>query len=473
MTRTALAAFAAATFALAGAVPAQAQDYRFDIGINGGASWYSDALEVDELFLDDIDQFDGLVVNELSGDGKFDNGWLTGAQATWWPARLFGIRANFAYTDRPFDFDGDFGDVVGFDGLDIEEIILGGRDELIESVNLWSGTGDVMVRFLGPRRRRFLGIRMLPYVALGAGAKWVNPTGHRDFLVVEDEDDLDNVDEEDGTIFQIGDELFALDKATKFMGLIGLGSDIRLARHWALRAEVGDRIWEAPIDRLEPTLLDDVFFREEVGETVHEIYATLGVHALLGVERPERRPVAVAPAPPAAPPVEEERVTVCVIGPNVDDWIGTVDAIYVPSTNDTLVVDNGDRVDIETAVGDVMVVSETSWFSRGEPMTITVDDATAEYVTFGGGRIVEADDLAFLGTVNGLPVYADEQEVQSINPALLQLGQGGGDLQQALAANEDLMADFDEIQVLYVPLQPTGCVFQPVRRVEEVRKIRG
>ncbi len=89
--------------------------------------------------------------------------------------------------------------------------------------------------------------------------------------------------------------------------------------------------------------------------------------------------------------------------------------------------------------------------------------------------MIGAEDVAYLGTVNGLPVYADEDEVQDIYEEIEELreAQRDDDLEDILERRDYLREDFDDLEVLYVPLQPVGCVFQPVRRVEEVRKIRG
>ena len=141
MKRTALIAAVAAIAALIAVQPAHAQFWRFDLGVNGGASWYSSLLSDDHL-------------GEGTDDLEFDAGWLTGAQATLWLAPNWAIRANGTYTERPLQ--------------------LGGA-EIYGDVNLWSASGDLMYRFVRPSqefRRQFL-----PYLALGIGAKFINPAG--------------------------------------------------------------------------------------------------------------------------------------------------------------------------------------------------------------------------------------------------------------------------------------------------------
>ncbi|MFW6078563.1 MAG: hypothetical protein ACODAE_03015, partial [Gemmatimonadota bacterium] len=234
--------------------PVAAQGWNFDIGVNGGGSFYTNSLDDDDL--------------PFGGGGEFESGWLTGAQATGWLTDIFGIRANGTYTERPFELEfGTFGD----------DAFVGE----IEDINLWSGTGDLLIRFLGVDERGFLGVDFLPFLALGAGAKWIDPAGGLDV-------DFDGFDL-DGVPFLLTDDaLWVLNDETKFMGLVGLGSDIRLARNFGLRLDIGDRIWDSPISRF--TLDDDgdiIAEDDDVGDVVHELYGQLGVHLLLGVEEPE------------------------------------------------------------------------------------------------------------------------------------------------------------------------------------------
>src|SRR5690606_26485283 len=128
MRRAVCTALAAGAVILATAMPAEAQRYRWDFGINGGGSWYSDALDEEDVFVGVFDDFDDFDV-----DGKFKAGWLLGAQLTYWVPRIFGwedrlgIRANFAYSERPFelDFNGTVFDGFVFDDeIEIDDVNL-------------------------------------------------------------------------------------------------------------------------------------------------------------------------------------------------------------------------------------------------------------------------------------------------------------------------------------------------------------
>jgi hypothetical protein len=121
-----------------------------------------------------------------------------------------------------------------------------------------------------------------------------------------------------------------------------------------------------------------------------------------------------------------------------------------------------------------LYVANADWYRAGKPLTLTVGDMKSEWVTYGGPRMIEASDLALLGTLNGTPVYAAAEDVKDIRSDLeeLQRARNQRDLQDIANSSRKLREDIAELDVVYVPLEP-GCVFQPMRRAEEVRKVRG
>lgn len=252
---------------LAVASGAEAQSWRFDLGVNGGGSWATSLLDEDRLTTD--------------SQVEFDPGWLTGAQATLWFGDMFGLRANFGFTDRSLAFDGD-------------ETLVGGNTNVVEHVNLWSGTGDVMVRFTAPDET-FNGPQMLPYITAGLGARWVNPAGDVGELNVG----TDEGEARTGSSFTVGDQTYFLEEKTKTLYRVALGTDARLSETLALRIELGDMMWDAPIHSVTPALTPVVDLDEEdVGDMQHELYGTLGLHMLVGL-RDRTRVATVVPAPPA------------------------------------------------------------------------------------------------------------------------------------------------------------------------------
>jgi opacity protein-like surface antigen len=424
------------------AAPAAAQDYRWDVGVNGGFSWYSSMLDTD-------------AAGTTSDNVRFREGWLAGAQLGYWFTPRVGLRANATYTDRP--------------------LRAGGAD-VISNVNLWSGSGDLMLRLRQPNMD-WMGTEMLPYVALGLGAKWINPAG----------DNFTCVDVPGSTQWECAPFVgetgtnFALTEQRQLMGLVGLGTDVRFTPNFALRLEVNDRIYRPDIYAADAPANASVNLPQgatRVSRTVHEIGVQAGLHLLMGLERPRVVTVAPAPPPPPAPapppppaPVEEA-ITVCVIDPTTTAGIRMQPAVFRVDQRDTLVVRDGQRIPLSQAVGNVMIARDADWYVRGQPLTLRIGADQLEYLTYQGARQIEADRLVFLGTINGYPVYADRDEVADMVGTLNQLhaAQPGRDLGLILAENRTLRTQLEDVQFLYVPLEATGCVFQPVQIMEQVRK---
>lgn len=412
--------------------PVAAQNYRGAWGVYGGGAWFSDFNNNGDV--------SNLPPEFGTADLSLSSGWIAGTQLEYWFGNgRFGIRANGSYTERPFKVEGD------------------GFDEEFGDVNTWLVDGDILIRLLRPERDRVFA----PFLSLGAGVAIYNPAGSGTIVVPES-----NAIWGDGGLLDPDGG----NSETVFATPFGLGVDI-LPR-WSLggvalgfRVEIVDHLaWESPA---APIFGDDF-------DAVHNVRLTGGVHALFGRLFRER-PVAVAPPPPAPPAPAEQAITVCVIDPMLEGGIGEVNAIYVPSTGDTLVIVNGQRVPIEQTARRFRTARDADWYIRGEPLTIAVNGERSEFVTYGGERVVMPRDLALLGTLNGVPVYADADEVQDIMEELEEARKArrDGDLEKILEEREDLREDFEDIEVLYIPTATTGCVFQPVRRVEEVRKVRG
>src|SRR5688572_33438650 len=154
-------------------LPVAAQHYRWDLSANGGLNSTSGVLKGDALQPVSGGLLDGSSLN-------FGDTWMYGTQLGYWFSRTFGFRANLSFTESSLEQ----GDVSLFDDL-----------------NVWGGTGDLMIRMIKPRRE-WSGAEWLPYVALGAGANWVNPAGDNWFTANELEVDFDDDDIEDVVEFE-------------------------------------------------------------------------------------------------------------------------------------------------------------------------------------------------------------------------------------------------------------------------------
>lgn len=442
------------------AAPAAGQNWRWDFGVNGGYSWYRAMLGSEETGLSD---------NTDRDDVKFEAGWLTGAQLTFWVTPRIGIRANGTYTERPVVAE-------NYDLLD------GGQDadEWFDDVNLWSGSGDLLIRFATPNTE-WMGSEFLPYLALGAGRKWINPAG--DGVTCQDTEENEEWSCHPFTVQEGATEgnSFAMGEGNVMMGLVGLGADWRLSPRFALRLEVSDRIYKPEVYAADGPPVGGVVNLtngdEKVSQTVHEVAGQLGLQFLFGLARQEVVAVTPAPLPPPPPPAQpaqprEDAITVCVIDPTSPNGIRMQSALFLHSTGDTVVVSGGNRIPLNQAVGTVQVARTADWYVRGEPLTLTVGKHQMQYLTYQGATQIEADRLTYLGTINGYPVYANRDEVADLNADLAELrrAQASNDLADILDEREDVRGELEDIKLLYVPLEPTGCVFQTVQMLEQVRK---
>lgn len=448
MKRILTAALTATAVLALGAADADAQRYRFDVGVNGGGSWFSTMLDEDHL---------GSATDQ---NIRYEPGWLVGGQAGFWFTPRIGLRANLAYTERPLQ--------------DADDPISVGTD-LAEDINLWGISGDLMVRFREPNDR-WIGTEWLPYVALGLGMQRTNPAANTQVTGPSDG--------EEGLIFGVGDQDFLLAEENAFMGLVGVGTDLRLSPRFAVRMELNDRIFDPNIYALNET--DPGVFEfaepggEDIGNVTHQVSGQVGLHLLAGLQPPQQ--VVVAPPPPPAPaapapppPPRVDEVTVCVVDPAAPGGLRMVNALYRHETRDTVVTEMGDTLSFATTTpATVTLAPSTTWYVEGQPLTLEFERAPrrVEYLTVGTSRVVPASDLAYLGNVNGVPVYASRNDVAEVseqwNEALE--ARATGDMEDILEQNRELRDAFDDIEVLYVPVEPYGCVFQALQRQEEVRK---
>src|SRR5690606_38123632 len=152
-----------------------------------------------------------------------------------------------------------------------------------------------------------------------------------------------------------------------------------------------------------------------------------------------------APPPPPPPPAEEA-ITVCVVDPQ-SAQLREIQAVYRPSKGNTLVQMNGQRVDISTAYPTTAPVyaRNASRFVTGQPLSFTVMGQRYEWVTFGGTRIIDPDDLVLLGRVNGLPVYADADDVAAVRARL----NGMAELDDMLERDAELRDVVNDLDVVY------------------------
>jgi opacity protein-like surface antigen len=170
------------------------------------------------------------------------------------------------------------------------------------------------------------------------------------------------------------------------------------------------------------------------------VHARAGLSLLLGGARPLPVPVpapapAPAPRPAPAPAPAEQTINVCVVD---GTRLAQVEAIFIPSRGDTVVVRDGQRrpfASIYPATAPAYAAN-APWYVAGQSITV----ANREYVRFGLQRVIGATELTNVGVYNGVPLFA---ETGSTAPHA----------------------------VLYLPIRP-GCEFQPYQQRETIR-VRG
>jgi hypothetical protein len=447
---------------IAGLSPATASAQRWtaDFGVNGGWSFYNNMVEEANL--------------GTAESIRFRHGWLTGAQLTVNPWERLGLRANLSYTDRPIERDGN--DILGLG--------TGGGEILVPHVNLWSGSIDALVRFRAPNET-WQGPETLPYLALGFGRKWVNPAGDTHVCVDNTASPAEQWEcAPIATTAQAGQVNLAVGERSTWMGLAGLGADFRMSPRVGLRLEGTGRFYRPEIYAANfgtGNQLNLPQGNERVSRMVTELSLTAGLHFMMGLQAPP--PVAVAPLPPAPPPPppppapeppREDAITVCVIDPTATGGIRMQTATFRHAQGDTIVMVDGQARPIRQAVGTgVMTARDAGWYVRGEPLTLTVGRESIGFLPYQTAMQIDPARIVYVGNVQGYPVYADRDEIADVLPAL-QTARGtrtDAELGTLLAGVDARTRDVvQRATFMYVPLDPYGCVFQPVQRVEDVRK---
>ena len=121
------------------------------------------------------------------------------------------------------------------------------------------------------------------------------------------------------------------------------------------------------------------------------------------------------------------------------------------------------------------------WYMADKPLTIdletdakiTTNRNRIELVQFGSPSQMQPNDLVFVGTIEGSPIYAKRSDVAPFIARLQpKLGSNNGDLGTILRADTQLAKDFGAVTTYYVAVEP-NCVFHPVSVTNYVRRTRG
>jgi hypothetical protein len=150
-------------------------------------------------------------------------------------------------------------------------------------------------------------------------------------------------------------------------------------------------------------------------------------------------------------------------------------ATFREQQRDTVVEIGGQRRPLREALpANVTVARNAGFIVRGEPLNITAGRETIRFLPYQTARNIEGSRLVYLGNVSGFPVYADRDEVADVIQPLTTARAGRTDVELgtllAGPSNRQARDVVGGASFLYVPLDPMGCVFQPIQRQEDVRK---
>jgi hypothetical protein len=333
--------------------------------------------------------------------------------------------------------------------------------------------------------------RFLPYLSLGLGAVMVNPHNGQTFPT-----DLAVCSNGGGSSCDYTPANIRLDQQhhTDWAGVGAVGTDFFFTPSVALRLEAKDYYTD-----------EGAYRRLNTGTFVngdHNLLFTGGLAFYMGrahVEEPgfvREEPIIVtpppmtpAPAPAPAPvvvapaPPAEESVTMCIVDPS-NLQARTVSATRVISDNTVYVTQNGQRVLFENAypATSPIYVRGATWYMNDQPLVVDLEAANSkvtaadrnrlELVLFGSPMQRTANDLVFMGTINGTPVYASRTDVSALQPRLETHFSTTTDLTTILRSDADLAKDMGAVSTYYVAVEP-NCVFQPVSVTHFVRRTRG
>ena len=150
--------------------------------------------------------------------------------------------------------------------------------------------------------------------------------------------------------------------------------------------------------------------------------------------------------------------------------IMTISGIYRSATRDTVVLQAAGRLPLAKVSESIPVAQNSPWYAASQPLSIVVGRRRSEFARYATPRIIAPGEIALLGRMAGLGVYAPAREVAPMRAILEAESAAGKDLERTLNAHREIQAAMDKIELLYVPVQAAGCVFQPLRRVARQRR---
>lgn len=168
-------------------------------------------------------------------------------------------------------------------------------------------------------------------------------------------------------------------------------------------------------------------------------------------------------AVPTPAPARVDEIAVCALDPSSARGLGVIQGVHVEGAADTLGVLDGRRVPLEEAARGG-TLAQAAWFKAGQPFALQVGRSELRFDVYDTGRIIDPSDLAYLGEADGLPVFAAAEDLKAVRDAVEVALDRDKRLSAVIASSTQIRRTVAGLQVLYVPLQRTRCVFQALLR---------
>jgi hypothetical protein len=149
------------------------------------------------------------------------------------------------------------------------------------------------------------------------------------------------------------------------------------------------------------------------------------------------------------------------VDPSVWGGLREVHIAFMPGAADTFAVAGRRRVPADSAIAEV---AGLPWAAARQPLELMAGRVRRRFAPYGVARIINAADLAFIGSVRGLPLFVAAADVEGVRGELEDAARSPSGLVRALEQRRVLRDRLDRVDVLYAPVQATGCIFQPLLR---------
>ncbi len=410
---------------------------RFELGVYAGGAYTTDWLDLNR---------DATAFGEFADDDRLDRGFgfgftpAFGATATYYLTPRFGVRAHGAYVPSDYPTRGEDDEAeFGIVGPTLGAVENFRDDDSDYPLNNWLADLSLVFRPWIANRE---GLLASTYLFAGGGVLVTDVAGQGfrgDPLI----DPLPNARNCVPAYDALGACLsYDPDYATVGQGTAGVGFDfLPLGNRLGLFAELAVHGYDSPFHTRGD---DDPLFGESLADDEFAFTTRLvgGVKIGLGNLAPATMPILPPPpmvdgAPLPPPPARgEQAIQVCVIEGRI---VGDIDAVYLPSTGDTVVVEDGVRRPFAEAYPATPpeYAAGAEFFLNSDPIRFM----DRRYVRLGLPRRVRPSQVTRIGEYQGVGIFGE--------------------------AGVPTPPD-----VLYIPIRP-GCEFQPYESEQAVRGVRG